>query len=245
MTTLLSPVELESEIRAIGAARYHDRHPFHCLLHGGVLSQGQVQAWVLNRYYYQARIPAKDAFLIARLPTAELRRTWRSRLIDHDGDDSGEGSGGLERWLALAAGVGLDRDYVQSTQGLLPATRFAVDAYVDFVRERTLLEAIASSLTELFSPTIIAQRVDGMLRSYSFVTADSLAYFSARLTQAPKDADFALAYVKENARMREDQERVLAAVRFKCDVLWAQLDALHFAYVQPGLAPPGAFKMPS
>jgi pyrroloquinoline-quinone synthase len=241
MTRLLSPDGLEAELRRIGRERYHDLHPFHRLLHGGKLQRGQVQAWVLNRYYYQARIPAKDAYLIARLPTPELRRAWRSRLVDHDGDGEA-GDGGLERWLVLAQGVGLDRHYVESTEGLLPATRFAVDAYVSFVRERSLLEAIASSLTELFSPQIIAERVQGMLAGYDFVTSDCLQYFSARLSQAPQDARFALEYVKREARTPQDQAMVLDALRFKCAVLWSQLDALYFAYVEPALPPPAAFR---
>ena len=235
----LSPNELEAALRAIGAERYHNLHPFHRLLHDGKLSLGQVQAWALNRYYYQSRIPAKDATLLARLPTAALRREWRSRIVDHDGSAPGEG--GVARWLKLATGVGLGAEYVESTRGILPGTRFAVDAYVAFVRDRSVLEAVASSLTEMFSPTIIAERVSGMLRHYDFVTEETLAYFAPRPGQAARDVDFALAYVKEHARARESQEAVLAALRFKCDVLWAQQDALHFAYVSPGLVPPGAF----
>lgn len=235
----LSPSELRQALQAIGDERYHNLHPFHRALHDGALARGQVQAWALNRYYYQSRIPAKDATLLARLPTADLRRAWRSRLHDHDGDAPGQG--GVARWLKLAEGVGLDRAYVESTDGILPGTRFAVDAYVAFVRDRTVLEAVASSLTEMFSPTIIAERVSGMLRHYPFVTQDTLAYFTPRLTQAPKDVDFALAYIDEHARTRALQEGVLAALRFKCDVLWSQLDALHYAYVEPGRIPPGAF----
>ncbi len=235
----LTSEQLEKALRAIGAERYHNNHPFHKLLHGGKLNRGQVQAWALNRYYYQRQIPVKDATLMARLPTAELRRAWRPRLIDHDGD--GTGPGGIERWLKLAEGVGLDRTYVEATAGILPTTRFAVDAYVHFVRDRSVLEAVASSLTEMFSPTIIAERVEGMLKGYPFITMDTLAYFKPRLTQAPRDADFALAYVKAEARTRAEQEQVLAALRFKCDVLWAQLDGLYLAYVEPGLIPPGAF----
>jgi pyrroloquinoline-quinone synthase len=235
----LSPDQLEEALRAIGAERYHHKHPFHRALHGGALDRGQVQAWALNRYYYQARIPAKDATIVARLPTADLRREWRRRLVDHDGD--APGTGGVARWLRLAEGVGLDPAYVASTEGLLPGTRHAVDAYVNFVRDRSILEAIASSLTELFSPTIIAERVSGMLANYDFVTRETLAYFTPRLSQAPQDCAFALAYVKEHARTPEEQESVLDALRFKCGVLWAQLDALHFAYVAPGIIPPGAF----
>ncbi|MBS7809452.1 pyrroloquinoline-quinone synthase PqqC [Roseococcus pinisoli] len=237
---LLAPEELEAALRAIGAERYHSLHPFHRLLHTGKLDKGQVQAWALNRYYYQASIPAKDASLLARLPTTDLRREWRRRIEDHDGD--GTKPGGVERWLALTDGLGLDRDYVVSLAGLLPGTRFAVDAYVHFVREKSVLEAVASSLTEMFSPNIIQERVAGMLRGYDFVSAETLAYFTPRLTQAPQDVDFALGYVKEHADTREKQELCLAALRFKCDLLWAQLDALHFAYVAPGLPPPGAFR---
>ena len=236
---LLSPAALEDRLREIGAERYHDRHPFHHLMRDGKLTRGQVQAWALNRYYYQARIPAKDAYLVARLPTSELRREWRRRLIDHDGDS--EGTGGIARWLKLCDGLGLDRDYVISTAGLLPTTRFAVDAYVNFVRDRSLLEAVASCLTEMFSPQIIAERVEGMLRNYDFITRDTLAYFTPRLTQAPTDVAFALSYVKEHADTPEKQAQVLDTLRFKCDVLWSQLDALYFAYVEPGLIPPGAF----
>ena len=145
---LLTPEELEAALRDIGAKRYHNLHPFHRLLHGGQCSKGQVQAWALNRYYYQAMIPLKDASLIARCDDQDIRRAWRSRIEDHDGVAGGEG--GLARWLKLTDGVDLDRAYVVSLQGLLPATRFAVEAYVHFVREKTLLEAIASSLTELF-----------------------------------------------------------------------------------------------
>ena len=239
MSEHMSPDDLEARLREIGAERYHNNHPFHKLLHGGRLSKGQVQAWALNRYCYQCAIPIKDASLMARLRDPEVRRIWRQRLIDHDGDKPGEG--GIVRWLALTDGLGLDRGYVVSQAGVLAATKFAVEAYIHFVSERSILEAIASSLTELFSPTIIRERVAGMLSNYAFVDEKTLAYFNARLTQAPRDADFALDYVKGNARTPEQQQAVLNALYFKCDVLWAQLDALYHAYVDPGQVPPGAF----
>jgi pyrroloquinoline-quinone synthase len=239
MMEKLTPSELEMALRDIGERRYHNRHPFHRMLHAGACSQQQVQAWALNRYYYQSSIPRKDAIVIARLPNADDRRIWRQRLVDHDGEQPGDG--GIARWLRLATGVGLEGAYVESTVGILPVTRFAVDAYVNFVRDRSLLEAIASSLTEMFSPSIIAERVAGMLAHYDFVSKDTLAYFNARLHQAPRDADFALHYVKAHAVTREEQNLVLAALRFKCDVLWAQLDGLYAAYVAPGQIPYGAF----
>lgn len=237
---LLSPEQLEARLRAIGAERYHDKHPFHALLHGGKLNRGQVQAWALNRFEYQRCIPLKDAALLARIEDPDLRRIWRQRIVDHDGERAGDG--GIARWLHLTDALGLDREFVESGRGLLPATRFAVQAYIHFVRERSLLEAIASSLTELFAPTIITQRISGMLANYDFVSRESLAYFDKRLFQAPQDAHFALDYVKRHAHTPEQQLAVTNALRFKCDVLWSQLDALYLAYVEPGLIPPGAFR---
>ncbi len=177
--------------------------------------------------------------LIGRCDDRELRREWLHRIADHDG--FGEDKGGIERWLTLTDGLGLARDYVVSQEGALPATRFAVEAYVHFVREKPLIEAVASCLTELFAPSIHRQRIAGMLANYDFIDEKVVAYFRRRLDQAPKDADFALQYVKRNARTVEQQRGVLSALSFKTDVLWAQLDALHHAYVS-GAIPPGAFR---
>lgn len=240
MSRVLDHAEFEAALRRIGAERYHDKHPFHVLMHEGRLTQGQLQAWVLNRFYYQKSIPLKDASLIARADDIDLRRAWVGRVIDHDG--TGPGEGGIERWLVLAEGVGLDRTYVASCEGVLPATRFACDAYVRFVREKSLLEAIASSLTELFAPDLHKTRIDALLEHYPFANEATLAYFRTRLVEAPKDVAFGLAYVRSHATTYEQQELCLAALRFKTDVLWAQLDALHHAYVSPGLAPPGTFR---
>jgi pyrroloquinoline-quinone synthase len=236
----LDPMELERAIRRVGAERYHDKHPFHGLLHGGRLSKGQVQAWALNRYCYQAGVPLKDAALLSRTHESALRREWTKRLLDHDGAEGEEG--GIARWLALTDVLGLDRDYVVSMRGALPATRFAVEAYVNFVRERSLLEAVASSLTELFAPSIHRERISGMLENYDFIDETAVQYFRRRLDQANRDAEFALEFVKRRATTAAEQTAVVDAVRFKCDVLWAQLDALHHAYVIPALVPPGAFR---
>ena len=239
MTKLLSPDELEARLRAVGAERYHNKHPFHVLMNSGGLSKGQLQAWALNRYYYQAIIPIKDSVILSRMTDPAMRRAWRQRIIDHDGDNDQEG--GIARWFVLAEGLGLDHAYVASLNGILPATRFAVEAYVHFVREKSLLEAIASSLTEMFSPATISVRVAGMLKNYDYITPKVLSYFEKRLTQAPRDANFALDYVKREAKRPEQQQAAIRALTFKCDMLWSMLDALHFAYVPPGLVPPGAF----
>ena len=236
----LSHEDFDAAIRAVGAERYHDKHPFHKRLHGGKLNKGQVQAWALNRYCYQEAVPRKDAALISRAESRDLRREWVHRILDHDGVE-GE-PGGIERWLVLTDGLGLERDYVVSKRGALPATRFAVEAYVRFVAIEPLTVAVASSLTELFAPKIHRERISGMLENYDFISDEVMAYFKRRLVQAPDDAAFALDYIKRNARTRAEQEACVGAVRFKCNVLWAQLDALHHAYVEPGNIPPGAFR---
>lgn len=236
---MMSADEFREAIETIGDERYHGLHPFHRRLHDGRLNRGQVQAWALNRFCYQAAIPRKDASLIGRCDDPDLRRQWRRRIADHDGDQNG--GGGIRRWLALTDAVGLERRDVQQLRGVLPATRFAVEAYVRFVREKTLLEAVASSLTELFAPGLITERMEGMIATYDFIDDAAMVYFVHRLDEAPKDSRFALDYVIEHATSVERQQAVLDAVRFKCDVLWSQLDALYHAYVEPGHPPPGAF----
>jgi pyrroloquinoline-quinone synthase len=238
MNMLRTADELEARLRHIGATRYHNLHPFHAKLHGGELNKGQVQAWALNRYYYQCSIPKKDAALMSRVDDPAIRREWRHRLEDHDGLEGGEG--GIERWFKLTDGLGLDREYVRSTRGILPATRFAVDAYVTFVREKSPLEGMTSSLTELFAPGIHKERISGMLENYSFVSDETMSYFKKRLNQATRDADYVLDIAKQMARTPEEREAVCEALIFKCNVLWVMLDALDYAYVQ-GNIPPGAF----
>ena len=238
--TLLTPTQMEEALRAVGETRYHHLHPFHERLHSGGCTKDQVRAWALNRYCYQRIIPTKDATILARIEDTPTRRIWRQRIVDHDGEIDDHPEGGLRRWLALTDGLGLDRAYVTSMEGALPAVRFACEAYVTFVRERSLLEAIASSLTEMFSPMIIKARVSGMLRHYDFVSPETLRYFDKRLTEAPRDADFALDYVKRHATTPETQRAAIRALEFKCAMLWSQLDAIEHVYVN-GAPAPGAW----
>jgi pyrroloquinoline-quinone synthase len=236
---LLAPAELERRLRAIGAERYHHQHPFHLLMHEGKLTRGQLQAWALNRYYYQSIIPIKDSIILSRAEDPAFRRAWRKRIVDHDGD--GTRPGGIEKWIQLAQSTGVPRETVIAERGILPAVRYAVNAYIDLVSKRSFLEAVASSLTEMFSRDLISLRVDRLRQHYPWLSS-GLTYFDARLTQAPEDAQFALAWVTEHARSRAEQELALGALRAKCDILWAQLDAVYFAYVAPGWPPPGAFR---
>jgi pyrroloquinoline-quinone synthase len=239
---LLSLDELRAQLRAVGEERYHHKHPFHLMMHEGRLSRGQLQAWALNRYYYQSVIPIKDSIILSRGLDPAFRRAWRKRVVDHDGDGTANNDGGIKRWLKLAEAAGLKAEQVQAGTGILPATRFAVNEYLNIVRSRSLLEAVASSLTELFSRDLITLRMEKMRQHYPWLSG-GLDYFEARLTQAPEDAAFAINYVHEQAKTRAEQELAIQALRDKCDILWAQLDALYFAYVQPGWPPPGAFRM--
>ncbi len=236
---LLSVDELRTRMRAVGEQRYHHQHPFHLLMHEGKLTRGQLQAWVLNRYYYQSRIPIKDAIILSRSDDPGFRRAWRKRVLDHDGDNNPEG--GIERWIRLAQALGLPREQVVSCKEVLPGVRYAVDAYIDLVKSRSLLEAVASSLTELFSRDLITLRMDALRRHYPWLSG-GLDYFEARLDQAPEDAQFAFQYVVDHAHTYAEQQKAVQALREKCEILWAQLDAIYYSYVQPAWPPPGAFR---
>src|SRR3984893_11046166 len=191
---LLSKSDFIAGFQSIGEERYHHRHPFHILMHEGRLTRGQLQAWALNRFYYQRQIPVKDALILARSDDPDFRRLWRKRLVDHDG--AGPGDGGIERWLRLAEATGLSRERVACGREVLPAVRYAVNAYLELVSRRSWLEAVASSLTEMFSRDLIALRMDALRKHYPWLEP-GLAYFQARLTQGPEDAKFALEWVSQ------------------------------------------------
>ncbi|CAB4243401.1 Pyrroloquinoline-quinone (PQQ) synthase [Methylacidimicrobium sp. AP8] len=225
----LSPPDFEARLRAIGRSSYHDRHPFHVLMNEGKCSREQIRGWVANRFYYQAQIPIKDAIILSLCPDRELRREWIRRIHDHDG--TGEDPGGIERWLMLGEAVGLSREELLEQKHLLPGVRFAVDAYVNFCRSHSWIEAMASSLTELFAPSIHQTRIDAFPKFYPWIREEGLRYFRKRLTQAPKDVSFTLRLVVDRCRTRAAQEAALAALRFKCELLWSMLDAMYMAYV--------------
>ena len=201
-------------------------------MHEGKLTREQLQQWVLNRYYYQTRIPIKDAIIVSKSEDPAFRRMWIRRIHDHDGQ--AEGEGGLALWLRLAAGVGLDRDEVASCRSVLPGVRFACDAYVDLVRSRTLLEAVASSLTEFFAPDIMSKRVLAWEKHYPWVSPEMLAYFRGRVTRARQDSEEAIDFVVRHATTYERQERCVAALIRKTEILWHLLDCAYCAYVDPG-----------
>jgi pyrroloquinoline-quinone synthase len=208
--------------------RYHSRHPFQRMMNEGGLSRRQIQGWVANRFYYQENIPRKDAAILASCPLPEVRRRWVRRILDHDGTADGEG--GIEAWLRLGEATGLTRKEIEDERHVVPGVRFAVDAYVSFARTRPWVEAVASSLTELFAPDLMAERLAAFERHYPWIDAQGLAYFRARLTQAPRDSEHALQVVTEHCRTPEEQARAVTALSFKCDVLWSMLDAIGHAY---------------
>jgi pyrroloquinoline-quinone synthase len=208
--------------------RYHDQHQFHVRMNAGRLSRRQIQGWVANRYYYQENIPRKDAAILSNCPDLEVRRRWIRRIVDHDGTAAGEG--GIEAWLRLGEAAGLTREEVRDHRHLVPGVRFSVDAYVNFARSRPWVEAVASSLTELFAPDLMAERLAAFERYYPWIDPAGLAYFRARLTQAPRDSEHALEVVTQFCRTPAEQAAAVAALEFKNDVLWSMLDAIDRNY---------------
>jgi pyrroloquinoline-quinone synthase len=226
--------ELVERLRALGG-RYHNHHGFHVRMDSGSLSREELQRWVANRFYYQRCIPLKDAAILSNCPEVEVRRAWIQRIIDHDG--TAAGAGGIESWLRLGEALGVTRDELESERRVLPGVRYAVDAYVSFARRKPWIEAVASSLTELFGPGAIRVRLAALEAHYPWIDRAGLEYFRDRLVQAPRDADYALGLVVERCVTREQQERAVAALRFKTEVLWAQLDAIERGTTQPEAEP--------
>ncbi|BAS26994.1 pyrroloquinoline-quinone synthase PqqC [Limnochorda pilosa] len=219
--------EFVDRLRAVGEAKYHDKHPFHVRMHRGELSPPEVRGWIANRFYYQKMIPVKDALILSKLPNREDRRRWIQRILDHDG--RGDDEGGIEAWLRLGEAAGIPRAALLDERHVVPGVRFAVDAYVHFCRLEPWWVAVASSLTELFAPDLVARRIRVFEEHYPWVRPEGLAYFRQRLHQAPRDAEHGLELVVRAAPTRADQERTVAALSFKCDVLWALLDAVERA----------------
>lgn len=219
-----SKQDFVGRLRGVLERRYHHLHPFNQRMHRGELSRAELQLWVANRFYYQINIPVKDALILSRCPEREVRQHWIQRIIDHDGRPGEEG--GIEAWLRLGEAIGVARDDLEAQRLLLPGVRFAVDGYVSFCRTKPWLEAAASSLTEMFAPLIVKERLAAMLAHYKWIDPAGLQYFRNRLTQAPRDAEYALGLVTERLRSRGEQERAVAALQFKCDVLWCLLDAV-------------------
>ena len=215
-------------LQEIGARAYHDKHPFHVAMNEGRLSRKALRGWVANRFYYQQCIPIKDAAIISNCPLREVRRIWIHRILDHDG--SGENEGGIEAWLRLGQACGLSRDELLQKRLLQPGVRFAVDAYVNFARTRPWPIAVASSLTELFAPDLMATRLQAFEKFYSWIDSSGLDYFRRRVTQARRDSDEALALTLDHCSTPELQREAMSALEFKCDVLWSLLDAIHRAY---------------
>ncbi len=225
----LPACDFVEQLRREGFAHYHHEHPFHVRMHAGRLSRHQLQQWVLNRYYYQTRIPIKDALILAKSEDPAFRRMWIHRILDHDGDGTAEG--GLALWRRLARAVGVEERTLADSSAVLPGVRLACDGYVSFVRDATLLEAVASSLTELFAPDLMATRIAAWEQHYPWVDRQALEYFRGRVPRASRDAGEALGFVMSEATTVERQARCRNALVRKTEILWHLLDCLYAAYV--------------
>jgi len=223
-----SAAEFETLLRGKSTS-YHIHHPFHVMMAQGKLNAAQLRGWVANRFYYQISIPLKDAAILSNCSDPEIRREWILRILDHDGFELNgiHDAGGIEAWIQLGYAVGLSRDDVTSLRFVAPASRFAVDAYVNFARQRPWQEAVASSLTELFAPHIHQQRITTWPEQYPWVDTAGLLYFKNRLTQARRDVAHGLKFTLEYfSQTRALQERALEILQFKLNVLWALADAI-------------------
>ena len=222
-----SKEEFERQLRA-KESRYHIHHPFHIAMNSGRCTREQVQGWVYNRFYYQIAIPLKDAAVLANMPDREQRRQWVLRILDHDGTQGDEG--GIEAWLRLGEACGLQREEVKTLKHVLPGVRFAVDAYVNFARRAPWQEAVCSSLTELFAPTIHKKRLENWPQFYPWIEAGGYEYFRKRLSEARRDVEHGLQVTLDYFQTREAQQRALEILQFKLDVLWSMLDTMQHAY---------------
>jgi pyrroloquinoline-quinone synthase len=209
-------------------SRYHVHHPFHIMMNEGKLTPEQIRGWVANRFYYQCSIPMKDGAILSNCPDRAVRRLWIQRILDQDGGGGEEG--GIEAWIRLGEACGISRADLTSLRLVLPAVRFAVDAYVTFARTRPWQEAVCSSLTELFAPQAHRDRLATWPQHYPWINADGLRYFRSRLSQARRDVEHGLDITLDYFSTRELQERALEILQFKLDVLWALLDAVQAAY---------------
>src|ERR1700677_55068 len=212
------------KLREVGGNIYHDKHPFHVLMSEGKLFIEAIRGWVINRFYYQVNIPIKDAAILSNCPVRKIRREWIGRIIEHDGTQGEEG--GIESWLRLGAACGIDREEMISGRSVIPAVRFAVDAYVTFCRTKPWPVAISSSLTELFAPNLMKKRLESFETNYTWVKPWGFDYFKRRVTQAKKESDIGLGLTLEYCNTPELQREAIAALTFKCDLLWAILDGV-------------------
>ncbi|HOX66594.1 MAG TPA: pyrroloquinoline-quinone synthase PqqC [Burkholderiaceae bacterium] len=221
----------EAKLRERGKS-YHIHHPFNVMLNTGKATPEQVRGWVANRFYYQIAIPIKDAAVLSNCPDQAVRRGWIQRILDHDGFEIGgiKDPGGIEAWLRLAQAVGLTREEVQDLRHVVPAVRFAVDAYVNFARRAPWQESVCSSLTELFAPEIHKQRLATWPEHYHWIESEGLSYFRNRVGQARRDVEEGLAITLNHFTTRPLQERALEILQFKLDILWTMNDAMATRY---------------
>jgi len=224
-------IEFEAQLRERGRS-YHIHHPFNVMLNTGKATPEQIRGWVANRFYYQIAIPIKDAAVLSNCPDREVRRGWIQRILDHDGFEIGgvKDPGGIEAWLRLGEAVGLTREEIEDQRHLIPAVKFAVDAYVNFARRAPWQEAVCSSLTELFAPEIHRQRLATWPEHYAWIEPQGLSYFRSRVSQARRDVEQGLAVTLDHFDTRALQERALEILQFKLDILWAMNDAMALKY---------------
>ena len=237
------PAFLE-RMRQVGLQHYHDKHPFHLQLAEGRLPLAAIRCWIRNRFYYQRNIPVKDAFILTHAPRF-VRKIWIHRISDHDGVDASRQNGGIQSWVRLDLGVSGEappgfagksqrkqEEILQAHEvklesaPVLPGVRTAVDAYVHFAQTARWELAVASSLTEMFAPDLMNHRLACLEKYYPAIPAWSYDYFRNRPPLAKRDQQEAWSLTARSCTSPELQRKAVAALRFKCQLLWNMLDAI-------------------
>jgi pyrroloquinoline-quinone synthase len=226
----LPPDTLAKSLRSFSTS-YYANHPFHQLMHEGRLTPRQLQGWVANRLAYQRAIPRKDAAIISNCPVITVRRAWMRRIVDHDGTTPG--SGGIEMWIRLGEALGVPREEMDDERHVLPGVRFAAEAYVTFCKTKPWIDAVASSLTELFAPDLMRKRIAAFPEHYPWIGTEALEYFRSRLVQAPRDSQQGLRLVQAYCTTVDTQRRAFESLAFKLEMLWVMIDTIHHAYSEP------------
>jgi pyrroloquinoline-quinone synthase len=226
----LASEALAESLRSFSTS-YYANHPFHQLMHEGRLTPRQLQGWVANRLAYQRAIPRKDAAIISNCPDPDVRREWMQRIVDHDG--TAPRTGGIEMWIRLGEALGVPREEMEDERHVLPGVRFAAEAYVTFCKTRPWIEAVASSLTELFAPELMRKRIAAFPEHYPWIRPEALDYFKSRLVQAPRDSRQGLRLVQQHCTTVETQGKAFEALAFKLEMLWVMIDTIHHAYSEP------------
>ncbi len=210
--------------------RYFLNHPFMKLFYAGRLTNEQIRAWIVNRFYYQKQMPLKDSIILANCTDTAARKLWLQRLMKREG--VGGYRGDVEGWAMLAEAAGISRKTLENTE-VLPGVRFAVDAYLNFVKTVSWVEGVAASLPELLAVNELPKRIEALRRHYGWIGREGVEFFIERLSYIKEDIELVLELLTTHIRNNIMLKKCFEAARYNCNVHWSMLDAIYMEYVLP------------